>query len=54
MVIISPLLRLAGFYRHPFEITAEKEVKITSKDEGMIFTGRIDILIFQPELWVTV
>ncbi|WP_287357072.1 hypothetical protein [Moorena sp. SIO3B2] len=22
MVIISPLLRLAGFYRHPFELTA--------------------------------
>ncbi|NEN94629.1 MAG: restriction endonuclease subunit R [Moorea sp. SIO1F2] len=54
MVIISPLLRLAGFYRHPFEITAEKEVKITSEDEGMIVTGRIDILIFHPEFWVTV
>ena len=54
MVVLSPLLRLAGFYRPPFERMAEKEVRISSEDEGTIVTGRIDILIFQPEFWVTV
>ncbi|NET37062.1 MAG: restriction endonuclease subunit R [Cyanothece sp. SIO1E1] len=54
MVVLSPLLRLAGFYRPPFELTAEKEVKITSEDEGTVITGRIDVLVFQPEFWVAV
>lgn len=54
MVVLSPLLRLAGFYRPPFDITAEKEINISSFDEETIIKGRIDILIFQPSFWVTV
>ena len=54
MVVLSPLLKLAGLYRPPFYLSAEKEVKIISEDEGTIITGRIDILVFQPEFWVTV
>lgn len=54
MVVLSPLLRLAGFYRPPFDLTAEKEISISSFDEETIIKGRIDILIFKPEFWVTV
>ena len=32
MVVLSPLLKLAGFYRPPFYLTAEKEVQITSEE----------------------
>lgn len=54
MVVLSPLLKLAGFYRPPFYLSAEKEVEIVSEDEGTIIAGRIDVLVFQPEFWVTV
>ena len=54
MVVLSPLLRLAGFYQPPFYIASEEEVRISSEDEGMIIRGRIDILVFHPPLWVLV
>ncbi|MDY7012635.1 MAG: type I restriction enzyme HsdR N-terminal domain-containing protein [Cyanobacteriota bacterium] len=54
MVVLSPLLRLAGFYRPPFYIAAEKEASISAEDEGVLIKGRIDILVFRPQLWVLV
>jgi hypothetical protein len=54
MVVLSPILRLAGFYQPPFYIASEQEVRISSEDEGMIIRGRIDILVFHPPLWVLV
>ncbi len=54
MVVLSPLLHLAGFYRPPFYIAAEEEVEISSEDEGTIVRGRIDILVFQPSFSVLV
>ncbi|BDI15457.1 hypothetical protein ANSO36C_12590 [Nostoc cf. commune SO-36] len=54
MVVLSPLLRLAGFYQPPFYMSSEQEVRISSEDEGMIIRGRIDILVFHPPLWVLV
>ncbi|MCC5614503.1 restriction endonuclease subunit R [Nostoc sp. CHAB 5836] len=54
MVVLSPLLRLAGFYQPPFYIASEQEVRISSEDEGTIIRGRIDILVFHPPLWVLV
>ncbi|MFB2968388.1 type I restriction endonuclease [Aerosakkonema sp. BLCC-F183] len=52
MVVLGPLLRLAGFYRPPFYITAEKSVKISSEDDGTIVNGRLDLLVFKPSFWV--
>ena len=52
MVILSPLLDLAGFYQPPFRITAEEPVQITAEDEGQIVRGRIDVLVLQQQLWV--
>jgi predicted type IV restriction endonuclease len=54
MVVLSPLLRLAGFYQPPFYIASEEEVEISSEDEGTIVRGRIDILVFHPPFWVLV
>lgn len=54
MVVLSPLLKLAGFYRTPFYLAAEKSIEITSEDEGTIVRGKIDILIFNPQFWVLV
>ncbi|MCC5609649.1 restriction endonuclease subunit R [Nostoc sp. CHAB 5834] len=54
MVVLSPLLRLAGFYQPPFYIAPEQEVKISSEDEGTIIRGRIDILVLHPPFWVLV
>ncbi|MDZ8239773.1 MAG: type I restriction endonuclease [Nostoc sp. ChiQUE01a] len=54
MVVLSPLLRLAGFYQPPFYIASEQEVEISSLDEGTIIRGRIDILMFHPPFWVLV
>jgi hypothetical protein len=54
MVVLSPLLRLAGFYNPPFYIASEREVEISSEDQGTIIRGRIDILVFQPPFWVLV
>jgi hypothetical protein len=54
MVVLSPLLRLAGFYQPPFYIASEEEVEISSEDEGTIIRGRIDILVFHPPFWVLV
>lgn len=54
MVVLSPLLRLAGFYQPPFYIASEQEVEISSEDEGSLVRGRIDILVFHPPFWVLV
>ncbi|NEQ68827.1 MAG: restriction endonuclease subunit R [Symploca sp. SIO2D2] len=52
MVVLSPLLKLAGFYRPPFYLSAEKEVQITSEDQGTIVRGRLDLLVFTPDFWI--
>lgn len=54
MVVLSPLLRLARFYRPPFYLTAEEEVRIVSEDEGTLVRGRMDILICKPQFWIVV
>lgn len=55
MVVISPLLDLAGFYQPPFKIEAETPVQISVEDEqGEIVQGRIDVLVLQNQLWILV
>ncbi len=52
MVVLSPLLRIAGFFRSPFKITAEKKVELMTEDEGLIVRGLIDLLVFYNQIWV--
>jgi hypothetical protein len=54
MVILSPLLDLAGFYQPPFDIETEKPIKISAQDDGAIVKGKIDVLVVQKQLWILV
>ncbi|QLE40283.1 restriction endonuclease subunit R [Nostoc sp. C052] len=54
MVVLSPLLDLAGFYREPFFLTTEESLEITLEDEEEIIRGCIDVLVIQEKLWLLV
>lgn len=54
MVVLSPLLDLAGFYQPPFEIETETSVEISAEDDGIVVRGNIDVLVIQKRLWVLV
>ncbi len=53
MVILSPLLELAGFYQAPYKFRAEVSIEVTALgDNDEILRGRIDALVLQEQLWV--
>jgi Type I restriction enzyme R protein N terminus (HSDR_N) len=53
MVLLSPLLELAGFYQSPFKFRAEVSVAVeTIGDDDEILRGRIDALVLQNRLWI--
>ncbi|MGI2904023.1 type I restriction endonuclease subunit R [Tolypothrix sp. VBCCA 56010] len=54
MVILSPLLDLAGFYQPPFDIETETSIEISAEDEGFVVKGNIDVLVIQKRFWVLV
>ncbi len=53
MVVLSPLLELAGFYQAPYTFRAEVPVEIVVPgDSDELLKGRIDALVLQQQLWV--
>ncbi|MDY6785243.1 MAG: restriction endonuclease subunit R [Cyanobacteriota bacterium] len=52
MVILSPLLDLAGLYLPPFHIKSEKSVEIAEEDEGILLRGQIDVLGVFERFWL--
>lgn len=54
MVVLSPLLSLAGFYRPPIRPVLEKRVDVAVNDGDRTVWGRIDILLLQQQVWVAV
>ncbi len=54
MVVLSPLLDLAGFYEPPFRVDGETAIQVSAEDEGDIIQGCIDVVVIQGQLWVTV
>lgn len=53
MVVLSPLLELAGFYQAPYKFRAEVPVVIEALgDQDEILRGRIDALVLQNKLWI--
>lgn len=54
MVVLSPLLDLAGFYREPFLFATEESREIALEDEGEIIRRRIDALVIQEQFWLLV
>lgn len=54
MVVLSPLLDLADFYRTPFYVETEDSIEIALEDEGKIVRGRIDVLVLKQQFWLLV
>jgi hypothetical protein len=54
LLVVSPLLELAGFYDPPFKIKAETTIELTIDDGEEVLRGRIDVLVLQNRLWVAV
>ncbi|GAX36305.1 type I restriction endonuclease [Nodularia sp. NIES-3585] len=54
LLLVSPILALAGFYDPPFRIKAESSVALVLNDGEEILRGRIDVLVLQDQLWVMV
>ena len=59
LVVLSPLLELAGFYDPPFQMQAEVAVEVKtsvaiSEVSEEILRGRIDFLVVSKELWIAV
>jgi hypothetical protein len=54
LVIVSPLLHLAGFYRHPYQVRLEEPVQVEITEGNTTWRGRIDALVVQNKLWVVV
>ncbi|WP_293065492.1 MULTISPECIES: type I restriction endonuclease [unclassified Moorena] len=54
MVVLSPLLDLAGFFQPPFSIRTETSVEIAAEDNQVIVRGRIDVLVVRQRLWILV
>jgi len=59
LVVLSPLLELAGFYDPPFQLRAERSVTldiapVSPELEGQILQGRMDFLVVQDSLWLAV
>ncbi|MFN5390795.1 MAG: type I restriction endonuclease, partial [Pseudanabaena sp.] len=54
MVVLAPLLDLAGFYHKPFRIETETAIALEMKDEGAIIRGRNDVLVIKNRLWLLV
>jgi predicted type IV restriction endonuclease len=54
LVVLAPLLDLAGFYHKPFRLETETGLEIATEDEGMVIRGRIDVLVLNDRLWLLV
>ena len=54
LVVLSPLLSLAGFYDEPFLIRSESSIEIAVENAEELIRGRIDVLIIQQQLWLLV
>jgi hypothetical protein len=54
LLLVSPLLTIAGLYDPPFLLKAEESVVITLADSEEILQGQIDVLVLSDRLWVII
>jgi hypothetical protein len=52
--ILSPLLFIGKFYLPPFHIKVEKSIELSSQEHDVVIKGRIDFLLLNQQLWLTV
>lgn len=54
MMVVSPLLEIAGFYDSPYQTKFEPSVTISIDSGEEIMKGRIDVLVVNNKFWVWV
>ena len=54
LLLVSPLITLAGFYDPPFTVRAEESVQLTLPDTEEVLQGRLDVLVLLDQVWVVV
>lgn len=54
LLLVSPLLAIAGFFDPPFKVRSEESVQLTLDDGEEVLQGRIDVLVLLNQLWVVV
>ena len=54
MVVVAPLLDLAGFFDPPFYSTSEMNINLTAQDGKLTVRGKMDVLVMVEQLWVLV
>jgi hypothetical protein len=54
LIVLSPVLEMAGFYDAPFRLNSEVTVQIAARDQNDFYRGRIDVLILQGDFWILV
>lgn len=54
LIVLSPLLHLAGFYRRPFEVRLEESVQVEVTEANQVWRGRIDALVIKNSFWILV
>ncbi|NJL47698.1 MAG: restriction endonuclease subunit R [Leptolyngbyaceae cyanobacterium SM2_5_2] len=54
MVVLSPLLDLAGFYQSKLRVQDEASVELAVEDQGMLYRGKIDVLVCDERFWILV
>jgi hypothetical protein len=52
LLVLSPLLYLAGFCDPPFKLRSEMSVELTIEEAGTTLNGRIDALVLQNQFWL--
>ncbi len=54
LIVLAPLLDLAGFYQPPFRVEVEEPIVIEAEDQGGVIRGRIDILVVCRKIWIVI
>ncbi len=54
LLLVSPLLAIAGFYDPPFLVRSEASIRLELADQGEILQGRLDVLVVQDGFWIVV
>jgi hypothetical protein len=54
LLLVSPLLTIAGLYDPPFRIKAEESITINVSDSEETLQGRIDVLVLRDRIWIIV
>lgn len=52
LLMVSPLLFLAGFLESPFSLRSEESVEISDRGDNITYHGRIDALVLNNNLWI--